>query len=400
MHNKQKFSKRIVEALQSRREVQQWETLIVEMLGKLELSPFERMRATQCYEQLGQHIARKMGLAQTDAQVFVQGSMRTQTTVSPRGNQKFDLDVVVKLANRGVARQPDAEAFFSAFGIALKGVSNAGEPEPKRRCWRLNYPNESFYFDVTPALPDSSDFVETDLRVRDPDTVWSPSNPEEFAEWFCGIASKRFAFRTAEHVRFAEANSEIVPLPSQPVGIYDVLRRGIQLMKLHRDNYYWEKTGRKEAMPISVILVTLAGHAYNQLVTAERTSFDSPMEALLELVDRMPNWIRRNGLEYHIPNPKLPSENFADKWNRDAGARAKEFSAWHQQLKDDLEVLFSEGYDKRTEPRVRSVFGQFGVDAWKASRSDALKGLLTTIPGQSQCNPMAPRAQGSSHTLA
>jgi hypothetical protein len=114
----------------------------------------------------------------------------------------------------------------------------------------------------------------------------------------------------------------------------------------------------------------------------------------------MPNWIRRNGLEYHIPNPKLPSENFADKWNRDAGARAKEFSAWHQQLKDDLEVLFSEGYDKRTEPRVRSVFGQFGVDAWKASRSDALKGLLTTIPGQSQCNPMAPRAQGSSHTLA
>lgn len=401
MNSSQKFSKRIAEALRNRREIQQWETFIVEMLEKLELSPVERARATQCYEQLGHHIARKMGLAETDAQVFVQGSMRTQTTVSPRGRQKFDLDVIVKLSSPGLARLRDSDAFFNTFGRALEGIPAAGELEAKRRCWRLQYPYEPFYFDVTPALPDSLNIVETDLRVRDPDTVWSPSNPEEFADWFCNIAAKRFAFQAAKDVCFAEAKTDVVPLPSQPVGIHDVLRRGVQLMKLHRDNYYWEKADRKEAMPISVILVTLAGHAYDHLVTQERTLFDTPIEALLELVDRMQDWIRRDGREYQVLNPKLPSENFADRWNRDDGMRAEEFRVWHRQLKDDLELLFSDNYDTRTEPRIRSVFGQFGVDAWKkASRPDALHGLLATLPGQPPANPAAPRPQASRNTLA
>lgn len=396
------YAKRILETLQARQERVQWETFIVEMLQKLELSQHERARATKRYEALGRHVAAKMGIADADAHVFVQGSMRTQTTVSPRGNQNFDLDIVVKLTGPRVHGITDSEPFFQAFGSALKGIQDAGDPEAKRRCWRLNYPGEPFYFDVTPALPDSRSMgVATDLRVRDPDTRWSPSNPEEFADWFCTIANKRFSFHRGLREMFVKADTKVTPIPDTPVGIDDILRRGIQLMKLHRDNYYWNLSDeRKDAKPISVILVTLAGHAYNHMVTHEQTAYSSPIEVLLELVDRMPVGIIIDGPNYRVLNPALAAENFADRWNSDGGLRAREFYAWQKQLASDLEALFAEEYSKKSESRIRSVFGQYGVDAWKASMSSPLQGLLAAVPGQSRTNPTTVRPQGSKNTLA
>lgn len=398
------YAKRILETLQARQERVQWETFIVEMLQKLELSPEERARATKRYEALGRHVAAKLGMSDTDTHVFVQGSMRTQTTVSPRGNQNFDLDVVVKLAGSKVHGLVDSERFFQAFGLALRGIQDAGDPTAKRRCWRLNYPGEPFYFDVTPALPDSRTLnvgVATDLRVRDPDTRWSPSNPEEFADWFCTIANKQFSFHRGLREIVIRAETQVTPIPDAPVGIDDILRRGIQLMKLHRDNYYWNLSDeRKDAKPISVILVTLAGHAYDHMVTHERTAYSSPIEVLLELVDRMPRGIAIDGRSYRVSNPMLTTENFADRWNSDGGLRAREFNTWHQQLATDLEALFTEEYNKKSETRIRSVFGQYGVDAWKASMPSALQGLLSAVPGQPRTNPTTVRPQGSKNTLA
>ncbi len=396
------YAKRILETLQARQERVQWETFIVEMLQKLELSKDERARATKKYEALGRHVAAKLNIADADAQVFVQGSMRTQTTVSPRGNQNFDLDIVVKLTGPQVQGITDPEPFFKAFGSALAGIQGAGDPTPKRRCWRLNYPGEPFYFDVTPALPDSRSMgMATDLRVRDPDTRWSPSNPEEFADWFCTIANKRFAFHRGLREVVAKAETQVAPIPDAPVGIDDILRRGIQLMKLHRDNFYWNLSEeRKDAKPISVILVTLAGHAYNQMVTREQTAYSSPIEVLLELVDRMPEGIAFDGRSYRVSNPALTTENFADRWNSDGGVRIREFKTWHKQLATDLEALFAEEYSKKSETRIRSVFGQYGVDAWKASMPNPLQGLLATVPGQPLTNPTTVRPQGSKNTLA
>lgn len=398
------YAKRILESLQARQDRVQWETFIVEMLQKLELSLEERARATKKYEALGRHVAAKLNIADADAHVFVQGSMRTQTTVSPRGNQNFDLDIVVKLTGPRVHGITNSEQFFQEFGAALKGIQGAGDPKAKRRCWRLSYPGEPFYFDVTPALPDSRSMglgVATDLRVRDPDTRWSPSNPEEFADWFCDIANKRFSFNRGLREMIAKADTQVTPIPNAPVGIDDILRRGIQLIKLHRDNYYWNLAEeRKDAKPISVILVTLAGHAYNQMVTQEQAAYSSPIEVLLELVDRMHRGIVVEGGKYRVSNPALATENFADRWNSDGGLRVREFHAWNKQLATDLEALFTEEYDKKSETRMRSVFGQYGVDAWKASMPSALQGLLAAVPGQPRSNPSTVRPQGSKNTLA
>ena len=397
-----KYAKRILETLQARQEQVQWETFIVEMLKKLELSTEERARATMYYDALGHHVAAKLGMSDTDAHVFVQGSMRTQTTVSPRGNQNFDLDVVVKLTGPKVQGITDSERFFQLFGSALEGIQDADDPKAKRRCWRLNYPREPFYFDVTPALPGSRSLgVATDLRVRDPETRWTPSNPEEFADWFCTIANQRFSFHRGLREQIFKAETQVTPIPEAPIGIDDILRRGIQLMKLHRDNYYWQlPEDRKDTKPISVILVTLAGHAYNQMVTHEQAAYASPIEVLLELVDRMPTGIAYDGRSYRVSNPMLTTENFADRWNSDGGLRAREFNTWHKQLANALEALFTEEYSKKSETRIRGVFGQYGVDALKASMPSALQGLLAAVPGQPRTNPTTVRPQGSKNTLA
>ncbi|WP_029048762.1 nucleotidyltransferase [Cupriavidus sp. amp6] len=407
MNQKLSLSKSVIASLVVRQQTQQWESFVVSMLKRLELDASELARAKAHYDILAQQLARKLDIADTDVHIVVQGSMRTQTTISPRGNAKFDLDIVVKLTG-GLFDGTDSETFFARFGEALTGLNDsAGEPKPKPRCWRLEYTGEPFYFDVTPALPGSQLITGTDLRVRDPKTKWSPSNPEEFADWFCHIADLRFGFERRVMKGFALDHAQIDPIPSAPVEIDDVLRRTVQLIKLHRDNYYYGASisrERKEAKPISVILVTLATHAYQDLWMKDKSAFASPIELVLEIVDQLPHRIERANGKFRVANPALTRENFAERWNEDGGLRAKEFQSWHTQLTGDLELLFNEDYDSKSEQRIRSVFGQHGVDSWKASRATpaagVLAGLRATAPAQPRSNPSSPMPVGSKNTLA
>lgn len=397
-----------LEALPARHEKQQWEDFIAKMLVDLELPPGKRAAAVARYRQIGQHVAREMGIGESEAHVVVQGSMRTQTTIAGDGREKFDLDIVVKLCGPKFEGLKESEQFFRDFGTALKGVPDAGEPEPKNRCWRLNYPGEPFYFDITPAIPLSEEIVCTDLRVRDPQKKWTPSNPEEFADWFCEIADKRFAFQyRATKSLSVEARTVVNPVPQTEVPFDDVLRRLVQLMKLHRDGHYRNLSEeRSKNRPISVILVTLAAHAYDEMFTLERYKYASALEVALEVINRMPQFIERLNGNSYVFNPTMRGavrgENFADRWNTDDRLPAREFDMWHDRLVADLEALFSENYSKRSEARIRAVFGEAGVKAWKETwpRAPAiLTGLLSTTPAQNT-QPKAPRNTGSRDTLA
>lgn len=401
-----KLSRLVLESLNERHEGVQWEDFIVAMLTKLEL-PAEKCEAVEReYKKLGKHVARKLGIGDSDAHVVVQGSMKTQTTIAGDGREKFDLDLVVKLCGPKFEQLRESEAFFQAFGAALDGIEGAGKPEPKNRCWRLQYPGEPFYFDVTPALPMSEEITGTHLRVRDPVRVWSPSNPEEFADWFCTIANKRFPFQDLLRKVAVEARTIVDPIPDEKVHIDDILRRLVQLMKLHRDSYYKRHSKeRRDAKPISVILVTLAAEAYDEIVTNESRNFSSTIEVALEVVDRMPNFIRRPASGVRVDNPALTGrlgENFADRWNSDHGLREREFKTWHEQLIEDLKALFAEQYSKRSEERVRAVFGEHGVKAWKGSLPQGLlNSLMATSPtGPLKGQPQAPRVPGYKDSLA
>ncbi|MET3552633.1 nucleotidyltransferase [Burkholderia sp. 567] len=396
------LSKRVADALNARRETQQWEQLIAKLLRRLELDPNDRAKAEIDYEELADDLAQKLDVLRHDVHIFPQGSMRTQTTISQRYPVKFDLDLVVKLSGPKYV-WPDPEVMFEAFGKALEGnESVTGQPEAKRRCWRLAYPGKPYYFDLTPAIHDQTGREGSSLSVRDPDTRWAPSNPEEFADWFCEHAAKRFEFQAALRQFAIDARTTVTPLPDGDVGLDDILRRTVQLMKLHRDTMYWgvdEK--KKERMPISVIIVTLATKAYAALHAQRRTTFSSPIEVVLALVEAMPQFIQRDHTGWRVENPKLKSENFADKWNSDGGARAQEFLRWHAQLERDLDALFHQSHRAPSEDKIRSVFGSAGVEAWKASRPkiSVLDGLIGSADGFTKTNPDQPVKTGSSNTL-
>lgn len=396
------LSKRVIESLNARSEAQQWEELIASLLRRLELDETERRNAEADYAKLADRLAQKLDIPRHDVHIFPQGSMRTQTTISQRYPVNFDLDLVVKLTGPKYD-SPNPELMFKAFGKALEGnESVTGAPEAKRRCWRLPYPGKPYYFDVTPAVRDQTRRAGSSLSVRDPDTRWAPSNPEEFAEWFCTHAAKRFPFQTLVRKSSVEARTTVTPLPDNQVGIDDILRRTVQLMKLHRDTLYWgvdEK--KKEVMPISVIIVTLAAKAYGDLVAYRSGEFKSPIEVVLALVEAMPKYIERRADGWRVENPKLDSENFADKWNTDDGARRAEFMRWHGKLEDDLEALLHQSYRQPSEDRIRAVFGSAGVEAWKASKPKAnvLDGLVASAAGHTRTNPSQPVKVGSSNTL-
>jgi len=312
------------------------------------------------------------------------------------------LDIVVKLIGPKYETL-GAEEMFAAFGKALQGnESITGQPKMKRRCWRLDYPNRSFYFDVTPAVKGAS-VTGAVLRVRDPDTNsnWSPTNPLEFAQWFCERADRRFEF-SRPLFKAAMDEARIEPLPKDEVELDDLLRRTVQIMKLHRDNmYHFAAENHKVAQPISVIIVTLATHAYENLLNDKSHTFTSPIEVALALVEAMPDYINKSAGKYFVYNPALPAENFADRWNDDENRRAEEFSRWHKQLTTDLSKLLHTGSRSANEADIREVFGAAGVEAWKETRPTAsgLDGIINSARGLANTTPTAAIKPGSSQTL-
>lgn len=396
------LSKRVLESLNARNEAKQWERLIGNLLRRLELNATERANAEADYNLLADHIAAKLSVARHDVHIFPQGSMRTQTTISQRYPALFDLDVVVKLTEAKYAWL-DPDTMFAAFGQALKGNEKVtGVPEAKRRCWRLPYPGKAYYFDVTPAVPDRTGRAGSSLSVRDPDTGWAPSNPEEFADWFCTHAQQRFPFQLKLNKAQVEGKTAVDPLPDDDVALDDILRRSVQLMKLHRDTVYWGASDeKKEAMPISIIIVTLAAKVYAELLATRSREFKSPIEVVLALVEAMPNHIERTAAGWRVENPKLIGENFADKWNTLGSTRHAEFMWWHDRLQNDLDALLHQNVRTPSDEKIRSVFGAAGLEAWKASKPKAnvLDGLVTSAAGYQKTNPDRPLRTGSSNTL-
>lgn len=400
---RRKLSEQFLDSAFAQQESEQWETLIVRLLERLELPAAAREEAERMYENLGRQIAESLGAHHNDVRIYPQGSMRTQTTIKQRRPKDFDLDIMVELSSRALYYS-DSEDMFEQFGKALEGNETVtGSPKAKERCWRLEFPNKPFYFDVAPAVPDVSRVTGAGLKVRDPETIWSPTNPEEFAQWFCDRADLRFPFTSRAFVQDSVGfgKAEVIPLPNKPVALDDVLRRTIQLIKLHRDNYYWYQKERKEGQPISVILVTLATHAYEHLYNTKRYQFKSPIQLVLAIVDEMPDFILRKNSQYHVDNPKLPSENFADKWNSDHGWRRAEFDRWHHALQADLEALLFQSEKDATQDDIRKVFGDAGVEAWKSSRpTEPLQsGLLAGLLLGSVHEPLEPTKIGSRDTV-
>lgn len=241
--------------------------------------------------------------------VYAQGSMRLGTVVRPSESDEYDIDAVVQC---NIAKEETTQGDLrNCVGDALKAYVKAktGDDkaptgcEPGKRCWTLTF-EQPFHMDVLPAIPDPL-APPTGIQLTDRTyTRWLWSNPIEFARWFHGQSFQTWELRHAL-AKSLQVNVEDVP----EWHVKTTLQQAVQAMKAHRNIYFANDLASR---PPSVLLTTLAGHAYG----GELNLF----EAVMGIAADIDLYIERDGRDYVVLNPVQPPdrpENFADRWGKD-----------------------------------------------------------------------------------
>jgi hypothetical protein len=123
------------------------------------------------------------------------------------------------------------------------------------------------------------------------------------------------------------------------------LQRVVQILKRHRDMVFQKDPDDK---PISIIITTLAAHAYNN----EADLLDS----MINVINGMTRYIlTENGVTW-IANPVNPLENFADKW-REHPQREQKFRGWLRQVREDLGRIIKDEDIRNAEEILKPRFG-------------------------------------------
>ncbi len=144
-----------------------------------------------------------------------------------------------------------------------------------------------------------------------------------FTEWF----------QSRMQTRFDAIQKSLIQRQVDDVPEYKVktpLQRSIQILKRHRDIWFDKNQSvyDKNAKPISIIITTLAAHAYDNEADLQK--------ALLKIVTEMPCHIEYSNNDVAlIRNPVNPLENFADKW-QEYPIRKTCFMEWLKQAQYDL----------------------------------------------------------------
>lgn len=339
----------------------------LERLAKaLDLTESQYRDAVERYEKLGAFLNEDgSSLANFDPIISPQGSFALGTTIKPETDEEqYDVDLTCLLAlHKSQITQPELKKMV---GDRLKEspVYSRILGEEKRRCWPLEYAESTrFHMDVVPAIPDtetaivlrntmvSPDLAQTAICITDNETWdkdpnWPRNNPKGYIAWFKSRMQERLdAIRL--RALSVEMRGKVEDIPEYK--FKTPLQRAIQVLKRHRDRRF---KGDPELKPISIILTTLAAHAYD--------NEENIYETLINLLDRMPLFIKFENGQFRIENPVDPRENFADKWNENP-LKAKAFYSWLKTAKDDLKDLLSlNGWDELTK-RGGEIFGELAV---------------------------------------
>ena len=301
----------------------------------LEPTDAQYEKAQKHYETIGQFLQDENGeesLSKYKPSVYPQGSMRIRTAIRPNNGNEFDVDVVCEFQE-----QPHHEPKEVKKLLHKRLSSHATYKEmteEKNRCLRLNYAGE-FHMDIMPCVPETAYG-----HVRVPDkklNAWKPSHPKGFAAFV-----DKAAAQTPKLQRLHEGKMVYEPLPPQQSFTKPPLLRIIQLLKRHRDEHFKNK---QDASPISVVITTLATHAYNKQVHSQY--YDSVFDLLCAVINDMPSHIEQRNNQWWVANPAHPSENFAERWNQEPNLK-QAFDAWHLRLKKEMQLLLNplnEGID-------------------------------------------------------
>ena len=353
--------------------------------------------AVKRYESIGEWLERDGSIvAQYNPLIYSQGSFLLGTVTKPISDkEEYDLDLVSELnLLKSSISQADLKKLIGHEIKSYASAHNMKSPvEEGRRCWTLHYADGvQFHIDILPTLPDAKLFKEflesrghspsnlSDFAIAitdntlpnynciDPD--WPCSNPRGYAAWF----------RSQMEIRFNEKRrslAESMQLRVEEVPEYKVktpFQRAVQILKRHRDILFANAPDDK---PISIIITTLAGHAYN--------NEPDILAALQNIVTDMPCYIQRNNGVVWIPNPVNPLENFADKW-AEHPQREENFYRWMSEVQKDLNTALEQPDIQRAAESLKSRLGEQVIDKGlqnfheAQSRSAAILGASASRP--------------------
>ena len=359
------------------------EDLLGEILSRIadELNITDTMykKAVSSYTAVGEWIGDGLSYKVT---IMPQGSMNLGTVVKPLDDRDdYDIDLVCLLED---GKELSPRAVKHLVGNRLKENKTYLEKLDKegKRCWTMQY--DEFHMDILPCIPDAETFVvpgatEIDLTDKNKGTgeyQYKLSNPSAYHDWFLSMAQPRMCFANS---KAAARATEIKPVPSQASRLKTPLQKAIQLLKRHRDVCFIE---HQENAPISVILTTLAARACPHE--------DNVFTALKTVLDNMGNFVESRADGYWVPNPVLPSENFAERWNVYSGKKLA-FDNWLKKAKQDFLVLtsslvgldeYAQHFKKILQPQpVERAFNKIGDFMFTSRKSGDLKltGLTTGL---------------------
>ena len=326
-------------------------------------------------------------------EIYPQGSFRLGTVTQPI-SEAYDVDLVCELSlDKGQVSQ---ERLKELVGYEIKAYARAknikSPVEEKKRCWSLNYADEtSFHMDILPAIPDGKSFKEflelkgyrglnandlaglaiaitdkTLTNYKNYDTDWPRSNPKGFAEWFRAQMETRFKEARMQFAESIQARVEDIP----DYKVKTPLQRAIQILKRHRDIMFVDDPDDK---PISIIITTLAAHAYN--------NEGDVLEALVNIVNNMPRYIETvDGVVKWVKNPVNPDENFADKW-REHPQRERKFRGWLKKVQTDLDHVLKTEEIRTFSESLRSPFADSVIKATPKRKPETTEGLVKKSSG-------------------
>lgn len=361
--------------------------------------------ASAAYNDIANRLASKLNWPLSAIKIFPQGSASTKTLIRTIGNRKFDIDAVCEVdISKIEARDP--MAFFDAFGTALDGLN----AEQKKRCWNINFVDKPFYLEFTPSVPLLSipltgrqmhglnnaefEFVSTALAVVDtPSANWKTSNPAGIRDWVNRASERRIVLEPVTEA-YDSVRATVEPVVRQSVEVEETLRVAIRLFKRHRDICVHRNYLTADAQPISIILVTLLTTCYEGLADlvddGARPPFSHVVDALIALAELLPDMIPyypNSG--YHLANPTVVDENFAERWNTDEGERAEAFRTWCGLLQADLAAIAALDDPEEMTAKTLEVFGCTAASGPKGGNGNS--GPRITLPSPP---PPAPRTSG------
>ena len=341
--------------------------IISRLLGataqELDISFQQYELAVRRYTDLG-HWLVEQGISEPD--VYPQGSFRLGTVLRPTAGGDFDIDLVfLRLLTKESINQDELRAQAGQLlrdYISARGARD-GSPTLKERgrCWELIYPDDRFHMDVLPVIPDP-DGDDTAVLLSDRDLFrWQHSNPIGYADWFWRSMGETVAVGRAQLA--AALNRAVEDVPQWLVRT--TLQRVVQLLKLHRDNFFQDNP---EDKPASILITTLAAHAYG--------GYSDLFEAFQKMARTLPFHIERRDRTWWVPNPAHEEENFADKWNSSPD-RKNHFDRWIEALVGDTERWAkSIGIDEA----ARSLGVTFGTAPVQAGAKRVGAGISALVP--------------------